>query len=75
MHMLTCLAVCLQVVHRGRKRVTQMSVLIVIAVLCGIAFAGAAVYAVYQHRALRAIKSDSSDNGYISLNAVGRDSA
>ena len=50
-------------------------VLIVIAVLCGIAFAGAAVYAVYQHRVLRAIKSDSLNNGYISLNAVGRDNA
>ena len=50
-------------------------VLIIIAVLCGIAFAGAAVYAVYQHRVLRAIKSDSLDNGYISLNAVGRDNA
>jgi len=51
------------------------SVLFVIAVLCGIAFAGAAVYGVYQHRALRAFKSDSSNNGYISLNAVGRDNA
>lgn len=50
-------------------------VLIIIAVICGVAFAGAAVFAVYQHRRLQAVKQDGLHNGYISLNTVGRDSA
>lgn len=46
-----------------------------IAIICGIAFAGAAAFAVYQHRMLKAIKQDNLNSGYISLNAVGRDTA
>ncbi|CAL5220141.1 g2099 [Coccomyxa viridis] len=50
-------------------------VLIIITVICGIAFAGAAAFAVYQHRKVRAVNHDNLNNGYISLNTVGRDSA
>ena len=50
-------------------------VVITIAIICGIAFAGAATFAVYQHRILKAVKHDNLNSGYISLNAVGRDSA
>ena len=48
---------------------------IIIAIICGVAFAAAVAFAVYQHRVLKAIKHDNLHSGYISLNTVGRDSA